>query len=98
MKKTLALLLALSLTMGLFLAAQAQGPVQVVTSFYPLYIFAQNVLDGVQGAELSNLTHPTTGCLHDYQLLTSDMRTLEMADVLIINGGGMEPFLDVVSR
>jgi len=79
---------------GLVLAAEA--PLNIVTSFYPLYIFAQNILKDVPGVDLHNLTHPTTGCLHDYQLLASDMRTLSNADALIINGGGMEAFLDPI--
>ncbi len=98
MKKTLSLLLMLSLLLGLSLPAAADAPLQVVTSFYPLHIFAQNILKDVEGVQLNNLTHPTTGCLHDYQLLASDMRTLASADALIINGGGMEPFLGVVAQ
>ena len=39
---------------------------------------------------------PDTGCLHDYQLLPADMRALEKADVLVINGAGMESFMDKV--
>lgn len=34
------------------------------------------------------------GCLHDYQLTVNDMITLETADLFVINGGGMESFLD----
>ena len=37
-----------------------------------------------------------TGCLHDYSLKPSDLRLLEDADVFIINGAGMESFLDNV--
>ena len=42
------------------------------------------------------MTQPQTGCLHDYELTTEDMKTLEGADVLLINGLGMESFLDKV--
>lgn len=97
MKKVLAVLLGLMMMMaGGLASAEAKEPVQVVTSFYPIYIFASNVLAGVEGVELKNLTHPTTGCLHDYQLLASDMVTLSRADALIINGGGMESFVPMV--
>jgi len=41
-----------------------------------------------------NLTRPTTGCLHDYQLTPEDMRTLSAAEIFVVNGGGMESFLD----
>ena len=96
MKKVLAVLLGLMMMAGGYASAKAEGSVQVVTSFYPIYIFASNVLAGVEGVELKNLTHPTTGCLHDYQLLASDMVTLSRADALIINGGGMESFVPMV--
>ena len=66
---------------------------QVVTSFYPIYLLAQAVTEGAEGLELKNMAQPQTGCLHDYELTISDMKLLEGADVLIINGGGMENFL-----
>ena len=96
MKKVFAVLLGLMMMAGGFASTEVEGPVQVVTSFYPIYIFAGNVLAGVEGVELMNLTHPTTGCLHDYQLLASDMVMLSKADALIINGGGMESFMPMV--
>lgn len=40
------------------------------------------------------MAQPQTGCLHDYELTISDMKLLEGADVLMINGGGMENFLE----
>ena len=67
---------------------------QVVTSFYPVYLLAQAVTEGAEGLELQNMAQPQTGCLHDYELTISDMKLLEQADVLIINGGGMESFLE----
>ncbi len=93
---TLLLTLLLALTLAAPGHAAQEAPLQVVTSFYPLYIFAQNILKDIPGINLQNMTHPTTGCLHDYQLLATDMKTLAQADVLVINGGGMESFLDDV--
>lgn len=66
----------------------------VVTSFYPIYLLAQAVTEGAEGVELCNMAQPQTGCLHDYELTIADMKLLEGADVLIINGGGMESFLE----
>ena len=68
----------------------------IVTSFYPMYIDAINITKGVEGVTVANMTKPQTGCLHDYQLTTEDMKTLEKADAFIVNGGGMEAFLDKV--
>lgn len=71
----------------------------VVTSFYPVYIAAINVTDGIDGVTVRQLSQPSTGCVHDHQLTTQDMLLLEKADVLIINGAGMESYLtDVMER
>lgn len=66
----------------------------IVTSFYPMYIATANIIDGVENVTLECLASPEVGCLHDYQLTVNDMMTLENADVFVINGGGMESFLD----
>lgn len=71
----------------------------IVTSFYPTYIAVKNIADGIGGVKVTNLTENHSGCLHDYQLTTNDMRKLEGADVFVMNGGGMESFLeDVVAK
>ena len=66
----------------------------IITSFYPMYIATANVIDGVENVNLECLASPEVGCLHDYQLTVKDMMKLEDADVFVINGGGMESFLD----
>ena len=74
------------------------GSVRIVTTFYPMYIDAINIAKGIDGVTVTNMTKPQTGCLHDYQLTTEDMKTLEKADILIANGAGMESFLDKVIK
>lgn len=91
MKKLFCLLLAVCLVLPG--AAAVAEEVHVVASFYPVYIFAGNLLQDIPGVSLSCMTAPSTGCLHDYQLLTRDMRLLSNADALIIGGAGMETFL-----
>lgn len=73
------------------------GKLKIVTSFYPIYIDAINIVGNIDGVEVINLTEPQTGCLHDYQLTTEDMKTLEDADIFIVNGLGMENFLEKVT-
>ena len=68
----------------------------VMTSCNPVYLATINILDGVEGYRVQNLSQPTTGCLHDYTLTTEDMKNLSKADVLVVNGGGMEGYLDDV--
>lgn len=74
------------------------GQLHIVTSFYPMYIATANITKGVEGVQLTNMTKPQTGCLHDYQLTTDDMKTLEKADVFVANGADMESFLDKVIK
>ncbi len=71
---------------------------RIVTSFYPMYIDVINITKDVDGVEVVNMTKPQTGCLHDYQLTTEDMKTLEKADAFVVNGAGMESFLDKVVK
>ncbi|MCD7865447.1 MAG: metal ABC transporter substrate-binding protein [Clostridiales bacterium] len=70
----------------------------VVTSFYPMYIAAENVIGDCDGVTLENLSEQQTGCLHDYQLTSEDMKLLSAADVFVINGGGIESFLAEVAE
>ncbi len=69
----------------------------VVCSFYPVYVIAENLLKGT-GCNVVNMTENLTGCIHDYQMTTKDMKSLESADLLLINGSGMESFLDNVKK
>src|SRR5512145_2903253 len=62
----------------------------IVTSFYPVYIIARNVADSIDGVKVVNMTAPVTGCLHDYSITSADMKNLEGAGILLINGAGME--------
>ena len=70
----------------------------VVTSFYPMYIAAMNVVGDTDGVTLKNLSEPQTGCLHDFQLTPADMKLLSTADVFIINGGGIESFMEDIAK
>ena len=103
MKRILIAMLLVLLALGAAgCGTQQQGghdkKFRIVTSFYPMYIDAINITKGVDGVEVVNMTKPQTGCLHDYQLTTEDMKTLEKADAFIVNGAGMESFLDKVIK
>lgn len=78
--------------------AAAAAPLRIVTSFYPLHIAALNITSNVTDVSVTNLTPPMSGCLHDYQLTPADLARLVHADILIVNGGGLEAFLEKARR
>ena len=53
-----------------------------------------NLTDEIDDVEVSLLAPAETGCLHDYQLTTGDMKLIEKCDILVVNGSGMEDFFD----
>ena len=77
-------------------STESNNKLTIVTSFYPMYISTLNIVKDIPNVEVLNMTTSQTGCLHDYSLSTKDLKTLSNADILIINGAGMESFLDDV--
>ncbi len=78
--------------------SKSEDSIKVVTSFYPMYLLASNVVKDIDNVELINMANSSTGCLHDYSLTTDDIKLLEDCDIFIINGAGMESFLDKVLK
>jgi ABC-type Zn uptake system ZnuABC Zn-binding protein ZnuA len=68
---------------------------KVVTSFLPAYCFAVNVAG--QLADVENLTSGSVGP-HDAQLAPKELRKLERADVLVVNGLGLDTWWPRVLR
>lgn len=73
---------------------QESNNFKIVTSFYPIYIIAENVTEGASNIELENMAELNGGCLHNYTLSTSDVKKVEDADVFIENGVGLENFTE----
>ena len=69
--------------------------ITITASFYPLYIMLLNLCDGTD-LKPEMLAPSDTGCLHDYQLTTRDMQKISSSDCVVLNGAGMEDFLDKV--
>ena len=96
-KRIAALLLALCLlplsACGGRPAEEGEDVVHVLATTYPVYLFTTAVAQGVDGVEVNLLVSQQTSCLHDYTLTVKDMKAIERADVILINGGGLEDFL-----
>lgn len=87
-------LLFLSAALSCGQKTQAGRKKLLLASFYPVYLMARNVAADVPGVEVRYLAPLSTGCLHDYNMKPGDRILLDKANVFIINGLGMESFLD----
>jgi ABC-type metal ion transport system, periplasmic component/surface adhesin len=67
--------------------------IRILAATFPVYQIARNISQGVDGVEVNLMIPAEMGCPHDYALTPQDMRKLADADVLIVNGLGMEDFL-----
>ena len=76
-------------------AAQAEGGLQVVSTFLPITLFTQAVAGDC--ATVTALIPPSIGP-HDFQSSPDAVTALGRADVLVKNGLGMEGFLDKLVR
>ena len=77
--------------------AKESSRLKLLASFYPIAIMALNITDGVEGVAVESMAQQQTGCVHDFQMTTADMKKAETADAFLINGAGMEGFLDKIS-
>jgi ABC-type Zn uptake system ZnuABC Zn-binding protein ZnuA len=69
----------------------------IVTTTYPLYLFACEVTKGVDDVTVAPLVNQKISCLHNYTLSVNDMKLLESADVILMNGAGLDAFLEDAS-
>lgn len=102
MKKIVALLLAVTVAgvslSGCIRTDYKKDKLKFLASFYPIYIMALNIVDGVDNVELDCMAEVQVGCLHDFKLSTDDMRNIEKSDGFIINGAGMEGFIEDIAN
>jgi len=69
------------------------SPIQVLCTTLPVYVFTQNIANQIADCEVSMMLSPKLGCPHNYSLTPRDMQRIARANVLVINGLGLEEFL-----
>lgn len=74
--------------------SMAATPFRVLASTFPVYLFTLNICQGAQDVKVELLIPAMAGCPHDFALRPADLLKLDRADALVINGGGLEEFLD----
>ncbi len=99
MKRLLAPLCALSLLLSACAAPAAGGPeaegtIHILATTYPVYLFTTAVTEGAEEVKVELLVNQPTACLHDYTLTVNDMKAIERADLIVMNGAGLEDFMD----
>ena len=82
----------LCLVLGLASPALAADR-QIAASVFPVWLLLRQVARDVPDVNVSLLLPAGTGCPHDYAMTPQDRRSLARADVLVINGLGLESFL-----
>ena len=70
-----------------------EGTLHILCTTYPVYLFTTAVTEGVEGVEVSRLIDQQISCLHDYTLTVNDMKAIEAADMIVLNGAGLEDFM-----
>ena len=88
------LVVGLSVMASKTLTPAANG-IRVVTSFYPLGYLAASIV-----GELGTVTTITPAGVepHDYQPTAGDLAAIEQSHLLVLNGAGLEPWSDRVTR
>ena len=66
----------------------------VLATTYPVYLLASAVTEGVEGIQVERLSTGQVSCLHDYTLSVDDMKKIQRADVIAMNGAGLEEFME----
>lgn len=103
MKKTL---IPLALALSLLSGCNSGGgdtsngtELTLVATTYPVYLCASALTQNVEGVRVERLNTGSVSCLHDYTLSVNDMKKLEGADLIAVNGVGLDDFMeDALSR
>ncbi len=66
---------------------------QIAATTLPVYTFTSELCAGTE-ISVSRLVTENISCLHDYTLQVSQMRAIEQADAVVINGADLEEFLE----
>ena len=71
----------------------SQDVLTIAATTYPVYLFTTAITQGVEEVEVKLIVNQQTSCLHDYTLTVNDMKVISSADIIIMNGAGLEDFM-----
>lgn len=73
--------------------ATQTGKLKISASFYPIYFFTSQITKDL--VEVKNIT-PSGVEPHDYEPTAKEIAEIESSDLIILNGGGLEPWADKI--
>lgn len=92
--KSISLLLLFVLLLGCFSGCAApKETADIAATTLPVYQFTAMLCDGT-GLTVTRLVTENVSCLHDYSLSVDQVKAVESADLVIINGTGLEDFME----
>ena len=91
MKQTISIILVLLIL--LTGCAVTPEPAQIAATTLPVYEFTARLCADT-GISVSRLITESVSCLHDYSLNVSQVRSAEAAELIVINGAGLEEFME----
>ncbi len=78
---------------------QEEDVVHILATTYPVYLLTTAVTGGLEDIQVDLLVKDQISCLHDYTLTVNDMKAIESADIIVMNGVGLEDFMsDALSK
>lgn len=93
MKQIKLLLTTVLLATLLCSCAAPEQPAKIAATTLPVYEFTSRLCEGT-GITVTRLVTENVSCLHDYALNVSQVRAAEAAELIVINGAGLEEFMD----
>lgn len=92
MKKAFSLIILVLILASLWGCTVQVPQVQVLATTMPVYTFCRELCQGTS-VQVGQLIQDNVSCLHDYTLQVNQMKAIEGAQIIVINGGGLEDFL-----
>ncbi len=105
MRKHTLLALCVIVAMGLLHGCADESPpkaarnhaLSLSASHYPVYLAAQQIVNGVSDVSLGMFLPPQAGYLENARLSELDWQRARQADILLMLGGGLEDFVPVMA-
>lgn len=92
--KTTSLILICVLLIGILSGCAGQAETaDIAATTLPVYQFTSMLVDGTE-LTVTRLVTESVSCLHDYSLNVRQVKAAESADLIVMNGAGLEEFME----